>query len=114
MAGYVQATVYTNDHAAEVAFVLSSSFHGRGIAARATQLMLDCMERELGVTRFWVTIRNTNVRSLALAARLGFLVVPAASYPYDNFEADDVVLCRESAEATTGTPTPQSAGYRSV
>jgi [ribosomal protein S5]-alanine N-acetyltransferase len=94
VAGYVQATVYAADRAAEIAFVFNSAFWGRGITAQATGRMLDVLAREHDVTTLWVTIQTSNQRSLALANRLGFGAVDAATYPYDNFSAGDCVMRR--------------------
>ncbi len=94
--GYVQATVYPTENAptcaAEIAYALHSASLGRGIATRATQQMIEILERDLCVATIWVTIRNTNLRSIALAQRLGFSIVASAIYPYSNFAEDDVVL----------------------
>ncbi len=97
VAGHVQATVYpaTVDApvSAEFAYLFNNAFVGQGIAFEATSQMLRALKDEFGVSRVWVTVRKTNARSIALAERLGLRRVSPTQYPYDNFAADDIVLC---------------------
>ncbi len=97
--GYVQATIYANPRDGYVdgdfAYVLNPHAWGKGVGYAATQKLLHALEHEFDVTRVWVTIRYTNLQSLALAQRLGLRFVHAALYPYDNYEPTDLVLMRE-------------------
>jgi [ribosomal protein S5]-alanine N-acetyltransferase len=94
--GYVQATVYaatevgTRD--AEFAYSIHSRLWGQGVALAACNQMIALLRNELGVTRLWLTILNTNARSIRLAQRLGLREVPASQYPYTNFSEGDVVM----------------------
>jgi [ribosomal protein S5]-alanine N-acetyltransferase len=97
--GYVQATIYAATHTgtrdAEFAYAIHSSHWGQGVAFTACTQMLALLGGELGVTRLWLTILNTNARSIRLAERLGLREVPSAQYPYTNFEEGDVVMVGE-------------------
>jgi [ribosomal protein S5]-alanine N-acetyltransferase len=94
--GYVQATVYaatnTGTRDAEFAYAIHSSQWGQGVAHEACTQMLSLLQSELGVTRLWLTILNTNTRSLRLAQRLGLREASSAQYPYTNFEEGDIVM----------------------
>jgi [ribosomal protein S5]-alanine N-acetyltransferase len=96
MAGYVQCTAYpaTSEFSAsaEIAYMLSIAFQGKGVALRATQHMLSAVQDAFGVQEFWVTIYHTNAASVRLAQRLGFTEVPASAYRFDNYEPGDVVM----------------------
>jgi [ribosomal protein S5]-alanine N-acetyltransferase len=94
--GYVQATVYQEakpgERDAEIAYAIHSGVRGQGVAFAASTQMIATLRDELQVTRLWVTILETNTRSIRLAQRLGLREVPATQYPYTNFSDGDVVM----------------------
>jgi RimJ/RimL family protein N-acetyltransferase len=100
--GYVQATVYPYDHAAELAYVLNPAAVGRGIAFNATKQMMALVERECDVREYWMTILHTNARSIALAHRLGFVRKEIADYPYQNFGEGDLVFSFKTLAPSAG------------
>ncbi|MBC7954847.1 MAG: GNAT family N-acetyltransferase [Cytophagales bacterium] len=71
-AGYVQATVMATLET-NVAYFIGSAHWGRGVAYAAVGQMLRLVEAEFGAKRFFVVVERENVRSIRLAARLGFL-----------------------------------------
>lgn len=71
LAGYVQATVHADGHAA-IAYVLDSAHWGRGLAGRAVQAMLDELGERHEVRRFTAVFKRENLRSIRLLKRLGF------------------------------------------
>jgi ribosomal-protein-alanine N-acetyltransferase len=71
LAGYVQATVHADGHAA-IAYVLGSAYWGRGLAGRAVQAMLDELMERYQVRRFTAVFKRENMRSMRLLERLGF------------------------------------------
>ncbi|WP_084125665.1 GNAT family N-acetyltransferase [Demequina sp. NBRC 110054] len=72
LAGYVQATVASSGLEADVAWVVSTTYQGRGLATEATGTMLDWL-RERGVTRVGAWIHPEHRASAGVARRLGFV-----------------------------------------
>jgi ribosomal-protein-serine acetyltransferase len=58
---------------AEIGYWLGSDFCGRGIATRAVSALLEYLFDERQLHRVGLRTANTNVRSIALAKRLGFI-----------------------------------------
>nr|WP_176426148.1 GNAT family N-acetyltransferase [Chromobacterium sp. ASV5] len=71
LAGYVEATVYA-DAAADIAYVLGSRFHRRGIATAACRQMLERLRDDCHVARCYATTDRRNLASAALLRKLGF------------------------------------------
>lgn len=90
LAGYVQATVFADGHAA-IAYELSSAYWGRGLARRAVQAVIAELVEHYHVQRVTAVLKRGNRRSLRLLERLGFTL---ASDPraMRNIEADELLL----------------------
>lgn len=82
--GFVQATVYRGGWA-DVAYVFSSAWWGKGYACEAVEAMLAELEATWGVTRCEAVYKTANGRSRRLLDRLGF------THPIDRreIEADE-------------------------
>jgi [ribosomal protein S5]-alanine N-acetyltransferase len=94
LVGYVQATVRANGEAA-IAYELSSTYWGRGIAYDAVQGMLAELVAQYGVRRVSAVLKRGNQRSLRLLERLGFLVAPAEAHAQRQIGCDEVLMRRE-------------------
>jgi ribosomal-protein-alanine N-acetyltransferase len=69
--GYVQATVRSNGYAA-IAYELSSTYWGRGLASQAVQAMIGELVERYGVRKLSAVFKRENQRSARLLERLGF------------------------------------------
>ena len=81
-AGYVQATVHDDGHAA-IAYVLGSRFWDRGIGRAAVSSLLQTLEKDYDVRRCTAVLKRANDRSRRLLERLGFT---AAELPVEEDE----------------------------
>lgn len=88
LAGYVQATV-TPDHAAIIAYEISSRFWRQGIGSTAVKAMLQELAGTYGVQTFVATLKRRNHRSRALLQSLGF--------EYAGPRSDDEDVMRRAA-----------------
>jgi [ribosomal protein S5]-alanine N-acetyltransferase len=88
-AGYVQATVHEDGHAA-IAYVLGSRFWDLGIGRQAVSSLIDLLRNEYRVTRLTAVFKRANDRSRKLLERLGFT---AADLP---LEADELAMERRA------------------
>jgi RimJ/RimL family protein N-acetyltransferase len=70
--GYVQATVSRADDVAELAWVVGSSWQGRGLAREAAALVLEHV-RTTGVRRVVAHVHPDNVASQRVATALGLV-----------------------------------------
>ena len=70
-AGYVQATVHEDGHAA-IAYVLGSRFWDKGIGRAAVSSLIARLKGEYGVRRLTAVLKRANARSRLLLERLGF------------------------------------------
>jgi RimJ/RimL family protein N-acetyltransferase len=75
LAGYVQATVHPDGHAA-IAYVLASRHWGLGLASEAVQAMIDELVAHHGVRTLSAVLKASNAPSRRLLARLGFELDP--------------------------------------
>jgi RimJ/RimL family protein N-acetyltransferase len=91
--GYVQATVYPGGRA-NVAYVLSSAYWGRGHACRATGAMIAELVSHYGVCDVFAVLKESNVRSVRLLERLGFAPVPREQFDSQRVEPDELLFCR--------------------
>jgi [ribosomal protein S5]-alanine N-acetyltransferase len=94
-AGYVQATVHEDGHAA-IAYVLGSRFWDRGIGRRAVSSLLDILRKEHAATRFTAVLKRKNERSRLLLERLGF---SEAMFPV---AADELAMERSGSGTEPG------------
>jgi [ribosomal protein S5]-alanine N-acetyltransferase len=72
-AGYVQASVHEDGHAA-IAYVLGSRFWDRGIGRVAVSSSIRILVEEYEVKRLTAVLKRANQRSRLLLERLGFSV----------------------------------------
>lgn len=96
-AGYLQATVYGGSRA-DIAYELASAHWGRGLAAQATQAMIDELATHHGVQRLSAMLKRANHRSLRLLQRLGFAVSSSAEHRRRDI-ADDEILLERACDA---------------
>jgi [ribosomal protein S5]-alanine N-acetyltransferase len=95
LAGYVQASVYRDAHAA-IAYVLGSSHWGKGIASRAVQAMIGELRSRYGVRRLTAVLKASNARSLRLLERLGFVPGSSQEFIESGAEADELLMVRDA------------------
>jgi [ribosomal protein S5]-alanine N-acetyltransferase len=94
LAGYVQATVFADGHAA-IAYELSSAYWGRGLARRAVQAMIAELAEHYHVHIVTAVLKRENQRSLRLLERLGFSVASAKSHAEQNVDPSELLMQRE-------------------
>ena len=92
--GFVQATVY-QDHSANIAFMLGSTFWGRGFANESTVAVLDELVQSYSVNRYFATVAVENSKSLSLLRRLGFSEANSSVYHHGTIKSGDVLMMRE-------------------
>lgn len=91
--GYVQATVYAGGRA-NIAYVLSSAYWGRGHARRAAEAMMVELAGRYGVRDIFAVLKAANVRSVRLLERLGFAPVPPERLDEQQVQSDEVLFGR--------------------
>lgn len=94
LAGYVQATVYT-DGSADIAYELGRPFWGRGWASRSTLAMLHELADTYAVRRAFATVDARNLRSVHLLERLAFSASDPPSHPHYRVADGDRLFVRE-------------------
>ncbi len=72
--GVVQATVPISRTHADIAYVLGSSFRGRGIATDAVGAMLEFLREEVRVRTVRASVDSRNLPSLRVLERLAFRI----------------------------------------
>lgn len=92
--GYVQATVYPGGRA-EIAYVLSSGFWGRGLAGESVAAMISELVTHYGVRSLSAVLKRENHRSFRLLARLGFTLASAESLAEHPVDPDELRMDRE-------------------
>lgn len=100
LAGYVQATVYT-DGSANIAYELGRAFWGRGWATRSALAMLQELASAYGVRRAFATVDKRNLRSIKLLTRLGFSTADPPRHPHHGVAEGDWLFVREPLFQTT-------------
>jgi [ribosomal protein S5]-alanine N-acetyltransferase len=95
LAGYLQASVYRDAHAA-IAYVLASQHWGKGIASRGVQAMIGELRGRYGVQRLTAVLKASNVRSLRLLERLGFVPGSPQQFIESGAEADELLMVRDA------------------
>jgi len=98
--GYVQATVNATGEAA-IAYVLASAYWGRGLATQAVRAMMSELSGHYGVRRFTAVLKTSNLRSLRLLERLGFLMATPELHLKYRVDPDEVLMILDS---TKGRP----------
>jgi RimJ/RimL family protein N-acetyltransferase len=89
--GYVQATVHV-DGRAGIAYILASSFWGRGLAHVAVNAMLDELDASYAVRHFTAVLKRRNLRSHRLLERLGFSMAPSRLHQELGVESDEWLM----------------------
>ena len=93
--GYVQATVRPNGNAA-IAYVLSSSHWGRGLARCAAEAMIRELIDHYKVIALTAVAKRENLRSVRLLERLGFSLAEAELHGQHRLEPDEVLMRRNA------------------
>ena len=91
--GYVQATVHPGGRA-NIAYVLSSAYWGRGHARRATEAMIAELAGHYGVRDIFAVLKARNMRSVHLLERLGFAAVPPERLDGQQVQSDELLFSR--------------------
>ena len=92
--GYVQATVHGDGHAS-IAYELSSTFWGRGLAFQAVGAMIAELVRFYSVRRVVAVLKRDNVRSKRLLERLGFASASPEDHVAHGAESDELLMQRD-------------------
>jgi ribosomal-protein-alanine N-acetyltransferase len=95
LAGYVQATVHGDAHAA-IAYVLAGRHWGKGIASQAVQAMIGELGTRYGVRRLTAVLKASNVRSLRLLERLGFVPASQQQFIESGAEPEELLMVRDA------------------
>lgn len=72
LAGSIGLRINTLWNTGEIGYWLGEEFEGRGLVTRACRLFIDHAFRKLGLHRMTIQAGEENVRSRAVAERLGF------------------------------------------
>ena len=94
--GYVQATVRSNGSAA-IAYELSSTYWGRGLAKRAVRAMLGELVRHYGVRELSAVFKRENLRSERLLQSLGFSLASPEEHVKRQVEPGERLMQMEAA-----------------
>ncbi len=90
--GLVQATLHGDW--AEIAFLFSPNFQGRGYATEAVTWLIDHIHDTRDISEFWATTVPENKRSIALLMRTGFLEVEVLEREVLSYDPGDLVFKR--------------------
>lgn len=91
LAGFVQSTVHANG-VADIAYVLSSAYWGRGLAQEAVETMIAELVSHYHVRALRAVFKNANDRSKRLLERLGFAFPsPEQDIEYE-IEPDELLM----------------------
>ncbi len=93
MAGYVQTTIAANGKA-NVAYSIGTQFWGKGIASKAVSQMMQIVANQFGVTEFFILAERNNIKSVQLAARLGFVEVEPQTAKIRSVQDTDILLSK--------------------
>jgi len=97
LAGYVQATVHANGHAA-IAYELSSAHWGRGLARQAVQAMIKDLVEHYHVKLLTAVLKRANQRSRRLLERLAFALASPELYAKYDVEPGELLMWREVSD----------------
>jgi RimJ/RimL family protein N-acetyltransferase len=93
LVGYVQATVRP-DRSAAIAYVLGSTWWGRGLAQEAVRAMLPELTASYGVRDFHAILKRENLPSRRLLERLGFAVGSVDAHREHEVPRDEMLMQR--------------------
>ena len=91
--GYVQATVHA-DGRAGIAYELTSSHWGRGLAYAAVDAMICELIARYGVRHLFAVHKRENRRSMRLLERLGFSIASPELSAVHPIEPDETLMWR--------------------
>lgn len=91
--GYVQATVQPTS--AMIAYELSSTWWGRGLARRAVEAMIGELVERYAVRDLRAVLKRGNVRSRRLLERLDFSLASCEQSAMQRIERDELLMQRE-------------------
>jgi len=97
LAGYVQATVYPDAHASDIAYEFASRYWGRGIARAAVEAMIGELVTHHGVRALSAIVKRSNERSRRFLERLGFALTSPEAHQKRNVDADELLMERSVA-----------------
>jgi len=92
--GYVQATVHPSGRAA-IAYELSSTYWGRGLARQAVQAMISELVEHYRVRSLSSVLKRENLRSMRLLERLGFSQASPEQHVKHRAEPGELLMLRE-------------------
>jgi RimJ/RimL family protein N-acetyltransferase len=92
--GYVQATVHPGGRAA-IAYELSSTYWGRGLARQAVEAMISELAAHYQVRSLTAVLKRANFRSLRLLERLGFSLASQEQHAECHVQPDEVLVRRD-------------------
>ncbi len=92
--GYVQAAVRSNGRAA-IAYELSSTYWGRGLATQAVQAMIGELQERYQVRSLSAVFKRKNQLSRRLLERLGFLLASPEEHVKRQIEPREMLMYRE-------------------
>jgi RimJ/RimL family protein N-acetyltransferase len=109
LAGYVQATVYPDSHAA-VAYEFASRYWGRGLARAAVEAMIDELAASYGVRMLSAVLKRGNERSRRFLERLDFARASPERHHESQVETDEMLMERDAPAPRQfdGRATPSS------
>jgi [ribosomal protein S5]-alanine N-acetyltransferase len=96
--GFVQATV-RSDGSAGIAYVLASTYWGRGFATEAVAAMLAELRERYGVHALSAVLKRNNGRSVRLLQGLGFAVDASDERGDEAMLDDELRMVRAAGEA---------------
>jgi [ribosomal protein S5]-alanine N-acetyltransferase len=94
LAGYVQATII--DQQALLAYELSSTHWGKGIARAAVSAVLQELAQHYGIKQYFAILKQRNYRSKKLLDRLGFVQASAAELLVLKPDTDENAMSRKA------------------
>ncbi len=94
LVGYVQATVRSNGRAA-IAYELSSTYWGRGLASEAVRAMIAELQEQYQVRGLCAVLKRENQRSMRLLERLGFSLASIEEHVKCQVEPGESLMLRE-------------------
>ena len=116
VAGQIHLRLGDSEHlthyAGQVAFAVTETFRGHGLASRALKLLFG-LARSHGMEELWITCNPANWASRKTCERSGATLVEIAEVPSDLSKPDDLNRCRyridllppgESAKGVSGGP----------
>lgn len=93
--GRLEATIHHG--LAEVAFLFGPQYWGKGFATAGLLWLHEELKRSDGISDFWATTTQANVRSQRLLERCGYRPTKLPGFPLLSHEPGDVVFRKHTA-----------------